>query len=430
MEKVQEFVVKYKFLLLAILVFLLITLIFLLIAQKPQGSTTQNLRNDQKLQLSQPTVGLDSNQQAGNVSQSVPFIYFTQKSTDSSVDVYKSDIVDTTFITKLSSDVRSVTAMKNGDLLYVANLGFLDRGERINRYSNVSRTGSTVVSASAGFQIENYILSEKEDAVVFWEVEINKTTGGKSHVVYQSLTDPANRTTLVDEPLSDQTKYPVLWLSARNSVVLDSYSVNRKGLYQGLFEVNIDSLQVRQILPVDAYSQVPLAANQGKNLIYTAYNPSSAVQIPTPAVPNGLLRAVVRNPNEVRMLDVASGQMQNLISNEDGTLYGDLLLSGDGSKLILKRFSIEDRTSKPKDTQVLDLSSRMLSTFINRPDMQVIVSYQDKYIIGQGTGTLVSIGGVGSSYSQLYNGVYLFDPGANDYQKILSDDDINIIGVK
>lgn len=434
MEKVQEFVLKYKFILLAILLLFIITGIFLLTGKKPQESVKEKVESGQNLQLSQPNSQSDNggspSQQAGNGFKRQSFIYFTQSSPDSSVDVYKSDGADTSFVARLPSDIRAVTPLGDGDLVYVSGLGFLDRGESIERYFHALQKNSTAVTASSGFQIENYIITDSQDAVIFWEVEINKSTQGKSHVVYQSLANPTNRIILVSEDLSDQTKYPVLYLPLRNSVILDSYSVNRKGLYQGLFEVNLTDGSIKEILAADAYSQVPVASQDGSQLIFSSYNNSATIQLAAPSVANGLFRSVIRNPNEIKILDLASMQVKTVVPLADGFLYTNLTNPTGGSSVYYQKARIDGKELKPIDTESVDVATDTISTLFDRPDGQVVGVFQNKYIIGFGTGTLMNLGGMDQSYSQIYNGVYLYDPSTQKYEKILSDGDVSIIGVK
>ncbi|MBI4067455.1 hypothetical protein HY407_03655 [Candidatus Gottesmanbacteria bacterium] len=420
LSNIQVYLGNKRLILLIFLALLFISTFFILSSSRNSPSLTPQSPETPS------TSTLPENQSPENQKQS---LYFA-KTTASGVEISTYSEGKNTKITTLPPNIRSIIPLSQNRLLFVNNLSFLDRGGRIDLYDGTQNLNIPLVHPSPAYLIENFLISPDEESIVFWEVEERATTQGRSHIIYQSLSDKSQRKVLVDESLSDQTKYPVLW-GPNKWLFLDSYSVNRRGLHQGFFALDLNSTtpNLVTLLSLDSYSSLPILSADSKKLIFSSYNPESTIQLSPPDVPNGLFRAAIRNPNQIKIYDLATRQTSILYESKNGELFTDLVFTGDNSNIIFKRSSISGNSVKALDIQKLNIPNISTSLFLNRIDSQILGQYEGRLIIAFGSAAVAPLGGINVSYSPIYKNVYLYDDINNQYEKILSDDPVQVIGI-
>lgn len=134
---------------------------------------------------------------------------------------------------------------------------------------------------------------------------------------------------------------------------------------KGIYTISLDGIfeSVPGLL-LDQYSISPLLSPDGKFLIYSAYNPAAQVKLPAPNVSNKLFRESIRNPNQIRRLDLETGISDVLLEDLTGGLFYDLLISSDGKKLIYKYVTISANAQIiPQNYKIFDLELKKRSFF-------------------------------------------------------------------
>ncbi|MCJ7740531.1 hypothetical protein MUP32_04425 [Candidatus Microgenomates bacterium] len=332
---------------------------------------------------------------------------------------------------KVEEDAKQIVPLSDNTYLYIGDLGFLDRG--LNIYYFLADTGlrRSVYLATDGFQIESYILSPDKSALAVWEMSKGQVKSGLTQVVYQKVDDPNDRKVLFSEEVSDQVKYPIFWSKITDRIYLDSYSARMTGLYRGVFSVSTnDGLQPITGLGLDEYSSSPVISSDGRYLAYTAYNQKAKTKILPRSEKDTINREAVINPNEVKILNLETGEISTLVSDVNGTTFDHLCYSFDGKKLIYRSLTNTQSQTMPKQYSIIDTVSKKSLLFSSNTNGVFLKQFKDGTTLS-GLRTILpdSLGGINANYMQVLDGIYLFNPVTTQYRKIISDDIVQIIGV-
>lgn len=332
---------------------------------------------------------------------------------------------------KVEEDAKQIVPLSANTYLYIGDLGFLDRGLNIYYFLADSGLRRSVYLATEGFQIESYILSPDKSALAVWEMSKGQVKSGLTQVVYQKIDDPNDRKVLFSEEVSDQVKYPIFWSKITDRIYLDSYSARMTGLYRGVFSVSTnDGLQPVAGLGLDEYSSSPVISSDGRYLAYTAYNQKAKTKILPRSEKDTINREAVINPNEVKILNLETGEISTLVSDVNGTIFDHLCFSYDGKKLIYRSLTNTQSQTMPKQYSIIDTVSKKSLLFSSNTNGVFLKQFKDGMTLS-GLRTILpdSLGGINANYMQVLDGIYLFNPVTTQYRKIISDDIVQIIGV-
>ena len=334
---------------------------------------------------------------------------------------------------KLDGLAKQIQPLPSSTYLYIGDLGFLERGNHIDKFDAAQNKSSKVYSASSGYQIERYLLLPDKNSLIIWEETIGSTTTGSSRIVYFPIDNPAAKKILLQETLGDQTKYPIFFSSQTQLVYLDSYSVNRNGKSRSIFSLSLDGkLTPVSQLSLNGYSNEPVLSPDGARLAYTSYNPATKVKLPAPPVPNQIFREAVRNPNQLKIIDLTTGESTMLIENLEGNIFDNLLFSYDGKSIIYRTLKINpNRTTKPLAYNIINIEDKRGSTFADNPNGVFLEQINDTTALFAVRSDMTeSLGGTNSAFSQIIRSIYTYKSTTNLYTKILSDDNIQILGIE
>lgn len=435
-EKITQFktfVTEHKKLTITAGIGFFLLLLILTTLSTPRSLQTNQGNNGQNTPLTQNEPGT-TNTPASSL------IYFaknisTSIDTPPTTEIYSSDTSGNNIILRgqLKTAGKQILPLSPTTYLYIGDLGFLERGNSINKWDAKSSQSSVIYNTSQGYQIENYLLTPDKKSLIVWEETLGSTTEGSSRIISQEISNPLNKKILIEEPLSDQTKFPLFYSNTTNKLYLDSYSVNRKGKNRGVFEVSLDGLlQPISSLSVNNYSTQPILSPDGKYLAFTSYNAGTTVKLPAPAVPNEIFRESVRNPNQIKLLDLKTGTTNLLYEKLDGPLFDNLLFTKDGKSLIFRTLKIEnDRTTTPLNYMQISLAEKETTPFADNPNGSMMYSFDNQNLLfGIRSMIIDSIGGLNQPDAPLLGSVYLYNTESKTYTKILTDDPIQILAIE
>ncbi|MBI4067138.1 PD40 domain-containing protein [Candidatus Gottesmanbacteria bacterium] len=408
--------------------------LLLLIILSKSTNTSNNLTNQNN---NLPT----TNTTSPNTSQTPPdqnTIYFAKniiKNLDipPTVELYTADAQGNNIkqVGKIHAQAKNIKPLAINTYLYIGDLGFLDRGAAIYRFDSTNNAATKIYTASSGYQIESYLPTPNHQSLIIWEETQGNASLGQSRIIYQDLTTPTNKKILLEEPLSDQTKYPLFYSDATKKIYLDSYSVNRKGKNRGLFTLSLLGA-LNSVLPVNDYSTQPILSKDGRRIAYTSYNPDTRVKLPAPPVPNEIFRESVRNPNQIKVLDLTTGQTSLLAENLNGLIFDNLLFLPDGNSLIYRTLQIEaNRTTTPLSYQLLDISTKKSTLYSRNTNGLFVTAWSGGSSLFAVRSDLIdNLGSAAGGNSPILKSTYLFDPATQIFTKILVDDNIQLIAVQ
>lgn len=329
----------------------------------------------------------------------------------------------------ISERVKQISPAGSNRFLAIDNLGFLERGKNISLFEAKTNQWSNVLTPPPDMAIESYVLLPDKKSLIVWLVEEKATTYGRSQIAYKSIDNLTPAKILLDGQLSDKTPYPIFFSQATKRVYFDTYSVNRLGIYRGILSIDLEggNLQDEPALSLNQYSSLPVADDSGSRIIYTSYSPDSRLALPQPQVPNQILRTQVRNPNRINMLDLLSGQVRLLHEDLKGKIFDNLVWYGENEIIFRSSQILPDGSDvQPLSYEILNLSNgerRILTENANG----IFLSVGGQLLFAVRTPQIEGLGGLGTPYSPVLTGVYLFNPIDGAMEKILTDEPIQII---
>ncbi|MBI2616727.1 hypothetical protein HYW55_01175 [Candidatus Gottesmanbacteria bacterium] len=379
--------------------------------------------SDQKVSLVHSTIYYVKIQ-AGSSEDPPKYSLFTADSTGTT----------STNVGEIAGPAKQILPILDGKYLFIGDLGFLERGNTIYLYDAKTDETKPFLSASSGFQIESYLLSPDKSAIIIWEQSVGATTDGISQIVHATLEQIEKKRVLLSENVGDQTKYPLFWSRATGKIYLDSYSVSKNGKSRGIFELSTNG-NIRPVrgLAVDEYSASPILSPRGDTIAYTAFNAQTGVKIPSPNVPNGLLRESIRNPNQLKVYNLITEEMETLLDNTQGTLFDSLIFDKDGRNLIYRTLKITSASQTvPQEYRKINLATRNNELFAKNVNGIFLTQFANNdMLFGTRSQIIDSIGNLSSgSFGQILSGVYLYSPFSQTYSKILTDDPIQIFSIE
>ncbi|MBI1869470.1 hypothetical protein HYS11_00690, partial [Candidatus Gottesmanbacteria bacterium] len=197
----------------------------------------------------------------------------SSETTLSSAAADGSNIVE---LLKLKGQIKEITPLKNGDVIFLSELSLLDRGRKIVKVHNDSE--SAVFTAGEGYLIDSYLLSPDEQTLLLWEVD-DAPQPAVSRFLLLPVGGGEAQTILTQTP-DEQTKYPLFWSQATNRIYFDSYSINRGGLHHGIFSIKADGTDFRpEHWFEEEYSNTPILSANGVWAAVASFNPAATIQL-------------------------------------------------------------------------------------------------------------------------------------------------------
>lgn len=437
MEKILPLLSSHKKLFLFLGIFCVFLLLFLLLFL-PRKTQKDRFNEGIVVDVSPSSITTTPQKSTGSIAQAS--IYYVkqipgQESEPPVYELYKGSSQGTGSLKlgQITGPLKQLNHLKDETFLYISDLGFLDRGNTIYQYDAKTRTSTPFLSADPGFQIESYLVSPEKSSLVIWEQSVGSAHEGTSQIVSVSLDKKDARRILVSETFSDQIKYPLFWSKATGTILLDSYSAVRNGKSRGVFELSTKG----EIVPltgfgVDEYSTSPVLSPDGTILAYTSYNPSASIKIPSPNVPNGILRESVRNPNQLKMYNLITGERETVRDDTNGMLFDSLMWDKNGKSLIYRTMKISGNQSTPLEYRIFTLATKKDERFAKNTNGIFLRQFPgNDFLFATRSQLFDSIGNLTTgNLGQIFDSLYLYSPFSQTYAKILTDDPVQIIGIE
>ncbi|MBA3723623.1 MAG: hypothetical protein H0W89_01880 [Candidatus Levybacteria bacterium] len=321
-------------------------------------------------------------------------------------------------VATLPLEIKKVSVLSSQNLLYIDQVDTKDHGKRITVYNIKDKSSSLSIPASAGYVIDDYVLSPDKKYLAIWEVSFAQGSqvlqGGKSRVYAVDLSQPSVKNLLYDEQvnLTNPIHYPRAILNS-GKVFADMFLPNDPnggaGWAYGMSVVDFDGTNKRNLenMKAGTYGTQPSLSPDGKYLVFSGYDGSKG---DGKAVKDGYRQALL-TPNTVDVLNTESLKRFTLPNLTNANTYaasnwevqtGNIILtvlSKESSQTGV--FSYNLRTQSPNEIVVPSQDTTAYGYISKLNESKALIGTQDT--------SASNLGNLGENYAYAFTQLALLD---------------------
>lgn len=308
-----------------IILFVILALVWVFMSGKASQTSDENAQVTPQGQTALENLNIDSS------SYPTIITYGYWAGSKSRIESYDISTGQLARVAELPINIKKVTILNNGSLLYINNTNEQDHGSEIIMFNPTTKATTSVYTSPSSFGIDDYVISPNQQYIALWEVSFAPGTdvlkGGKSRVYTNDLSGTESANMIYDETANTPVHYPRAILD-NGTVYLDQFLPNDgAGWGYGMSTSNLDgtSKQNLSTMANGTYATQPVLSPDGKYLAFAGYDGSKGAGS---AELNGFRRALLM-PNTVEYLDTTTNTRQKL-SVPNGNLYGGVVWGQSG----------------------------------------------------------------------------------------------------
>lgn len=368
----------------------------------------------------------NTNTQVNNQNKLIPdLIYGVWSGENSVIKSYNFASGDTRILANLPQDIKKVSILSPSSLIYIDKTNDRDHGSTISMYNTQTKQSRIIYTASAGYGIDDYVLSQNKKYISTWEVAFAPNSsvmaGGKSRLFVINIDQPDIKNMLYDETADKPVHYPRMVMNNGN-VLADTFMPNDPiggtGWAYGMSLASFDGKQKKDLdtMKAGTYGTQPEPTLDGNYLVFAGYDGKNG---PGEAVVNGFRQSIL-TPNTIELLDTKTFTRSKiaLFNNEDiystagvDKASGQILVTAISKNLNdmgLYRYDLSKQTKTKVDLDATNITGLTLVSLI--PDNQLLLaSTQDSN---------VSISNLGENYAPNLLQLYKFADGKTEVLKL------------
>ncbi len=318
---------------------------------------------------------------------------------------------------QLPFNIKKVTVTSPTALIFINNTDERDHGTEIASYDTVAKKITTLVSASDGFKIDDYVVSPNKKNIALWEVSVpanGDLSTGASRVYTAGLDNGKVKNQIYDEylPFAAFAHYPVA-ITDSGQVFMDTFRPNvGAGWANGMSTASFTGSQKQNIpsMTSGTYSTQPQASSDGKYLAFAGYTGSQG------ETANGYRNSII-SPNTVETLDLSTLERKTIVPQVTGNIYPQVTWDVPTGDIM---YSVISKDNEKSGQYLYDLSTGA-SVSINKDGSALqkkgyfIVSSLglNKFLAGQQSNTSSTFGNLGQKYGQLISELAIYDRTSN-----------------
>ncbi len=344
-------------------------------------------------------------------------LYGNWTSSNSHIRAYNLQTGEEKLIAKLPVNIKKVSILSDDEILYINNTNTYDQGDEIVAYSLSSQTSRTIVKASPGVLIDDYVLSPNKRYLATWELAnaegLSVLIGGQSHIYTVDLNTPERKNRIYQETptYTNPIHYPS-GITDDGTVYADKFLPNSyAGWAHGMSSSSFNGVNKTELnnMTPGTYSTKPVMSPDGKSFAFAGYNGTfgDGTQL------LGKFRQALTTPNTIDILDIQTQQRVSLANLSAENFYP--YVKWDGNNRIIY-YMIAD-TPEQSGLYAYDLNSNT-SQQLNTSDTKFFVTSLDNglYLVGD-KGTQDSFdGNLGNQYESPYTQLKIINPNdSSDY---------------
>ncbi len=309
----------------------------------------------------------------------------------------------------LPIDIKKVSVLKNGDLLYINKTNQGDQGTEIVKFSPTTQTQQVIYTASPSFGVDDYVISPDQQYMAIWEVSFlpgsSMLSGGKSQVITKKM--GTAQTFIVYSETADQPiHYPRAILN-NGAVYFDTYLPNTDaGWAYGMGNSDLTGSSKTEIVSVGngTYSTQPNPSHDGNNLVFVGYDGNLGIGT-EPMF--GFRRALLQG-NTIDIYDTKTGTRSTLISSQKDTRF-TYATYDTNNNIIYSSISKDDSKN---GTFVYNVATKK-SKKIPPTDNYLAAINPQLSVVGKPNTQQSTIGNLGQTYGPSYTNISILDTNSN-----------------
>lgn len=402
---------------LAVFALILGSILAWFLSQYTGNNQKNNVANDKKAVVRSPLA-----------SNTLIYGYWTSES--SIINSYDLSTRTNKILATLPSNIKHVKVKSPSEIVFINKTNDRDYGEELVLRSLSSSSDKVVFTATDGFGIDDYVLSQDGNYAAVWIVdppaEEGPIRGGRSRVISLDLRSPQSTNLLYDEVSSSPVNYPVA-VSNIGEVYTDKFLPNAEaGWGYGMSYSNFSGTIKKAIdsMPSGSYSTQPVMSPDGSKLVFSGYDGSKGGG---DQVVRGFRRGV-SNPNTVESLDLLSLDRTVLLSDGESIYPGTFwdLQTGD---IIFSRIS---KNEEKTGTFIYDTRTKGETKFqledLDQPDEGVVnvISNLDpgKALVADVSPSDSMMGNLGAKYAQAFSTMFVMNLANSEKERIELDGEL------
>lgn len=331
-------------------------------------------------------------------SSDIGITYGTLTASQATIKSYDLQSKQLKILASLPSNVKKITPLLDGRLLFINKTDKADHGEEIALYNTADNTINTLLKSAPGYGIDDYVLSPNQQFLATWEVKFGANSsalkGGFSRVYSFSMNNPNDGKNLIynEDEVTNPSKlfhYPRA-INDLGEVFCDSFLPNSGAGWA--FGLSVSDLKATKIFDLSSmkngtYSTQPVLSPDGNFLAFAGYDGSKGDGT---AVVAGFRQALL-SPNTIELLNLKTKERDKLSNLSNQTLYGNIswdkgtnsliygVISGDANVQGNYLYNLQSNTPQKISTQdkenkliISSLSSNLI--LLGNPDLSPTVT--------------------------------------------------------
>lgn len=322
-------------------------------------------------------------------------------------------------IASLPIEVKKVTVLSSDEIMFINHTDTYDQGETIDIYSFSTKTSRTIIQASSGVKIDDYVLSPNKRYLATWEVanssENSTLLGGKSQVYTIDLQNPTIKNLIFDEaPTSQNPVHYPSGITDNGQLFADRFLPNSTaGWAHGMSSSSLSGNPKSTLsnMQQGSYGTKPVISPDGKYLAFAGYDGTYGDGT---NITEGFRQALV-TPNTVDILDTDTLERTTLPGLPDDAYFP--FVSWNSNHEIV--FYAVGNSQEESGLYNYDLLTNSYD-IVDKGDYKFFeTSLSDgKLLVGDKNENSAVLGNLGRTYQSPFTNFYIFDPNTSNSYKL------------
>jgi len=374
-------------------------LVFIFLILVLAGATTYILtsRNDQNKESSSQTTTPPS-----SLSSSQLLVYGYWEPGKSHINAFVINTQKTYTLATLPENVKHVSVLSSGQLLYVGNTDKRDYGSEIDKYSLIDKKTAIVLKADPGFGIDDYVISSNGQYIAEYEIQFAPGSsivyGGNERVYSFDLLHRTSKQLIYSEVINHSIPYPI-GITNEGRIFFDTWLPNSgEGWAYGMIVSDFSGTNKQNIpsMTNGTYGRTPVLSPDGKQFAFAGYdgNQGDGTQMDSAGI-----RRAIDTPDTIELLDTTTLQRTKLPNLSNSNQYDDVKYDSNTGNLIINQITANLSTS---NVSFYDLTTHAVIKIPTTNQDAIASLAPNTFLLATSNTSQQTMGNLGNSYQFPY----------------------------